>query len=188
MTTDHASHVSCETPSKDQGPSFNIPKPIDLYDIARFFSNVAVKRLDECWYYHGTVTSNGYGQFVAIGIRWTAHRFSYTLACGHVPPDLVIRHKCDNKRCVNPFHLETGTNADNVRDRDIRQRTARGTKNGSAKLSEEEVLMIVHDGDSYVAIAKKYGVHPDTIGRIKSGEGWNHVTRITRKKPLAQSP
>ena len=30
--------------------------------------------------------------------------------------DLVVRHRCHRRRCVNPEHLELGTQADNKRD------------------------------------------------------------------------
>lgn len=31
-------------------------------------------------------------------------------------PGPVLRHRCDNPPCINPAHLEPGTQADNVRD------------------------------------------------------------------------
>ena len=158
-----------------------IPKPLDLYDIARFFSNVAVKGLDDCWHYHGTRLTSGYGQFIAINERWLAHRFSYLVCNGVLEPDLVVRHKCDCKTCVNPFHLETGTVADNNRDRDIRMRTAKGSKNGRSKLQEEQVIAILHSQDPHEIIARQYGVERSTIGRIKNGTAWNHITKLKRK-------
>lgn len=35
-----------------------------------------------------------------------AHRFSYELANGPIPVGFVIDHLCENKKCVNPDHLE----------------------------------------------------------------------------------
>ncbi|WP_197922924.1 HNH endonuclease [Thiosulfatihalobacter marinus] len=36
----------------------------------------------------------------------------------------MIRHRCHNRRCINPQHLQTGTRADNLRDE--RDRRANG--------------------------------------------------------------
>ncbi len=37
----------------------------------------------------------------------------------YLPPfgeDIVVRHRCHNRRCVNPDHLQLRTRADNRRD------------------------------------------------------------------------
>lgn len=41
---------------------------------------------------------------------------------------LVVRHTCDNPKCINPAHLLIGTVADNVADMD--QRGRRGFRRG----------------------------------------------------------
>lgn len=59
---------------------------------------------------------NGYGSTTRIryGVRHRVqlHRAVYVDSSGCSWEDirgLVIRHKCDNPRCINPEHLETGT-------------------------------------------------------------------------------
>lgn len=42
--------------------------------------------------------------------------------CNGYYPD-VVRHTCDNKKCINPDHLVGGTSLDNVQDRNERKRT-----------------------------------------------------------------
>lgn len=37
----------------------------------------------------------------------------------------VVRHKCDNPRCINPKHLVIGSRADNNKDRADRDRSAK---------------------------------------------------------------
>lgn len=154
----------------------DIPHPIDLYDVARFFSKVNVLGEYDCWNFIGKKTNKGYGQIGVIGQTWYAHRFSYLLFNKKLDPDLLVRHKCDNRLCVNPYHLETGTHQDNMRDRNIRGRTAKGVRNPKSKLTEKEVLEIYKDQRIYKDIAKQYNVLPDTISRIKSGKNWGHVT------------
>ena len=45
-----------------------------------------------------------------------AHRVAFMLAGGAIDDGAVIRHTCDNPACVNPAHLLSGRNIDNVRD------------------------------------------------------------------------
>jgi len=155
---------------------------IDLYDIARFFSRVEVKKQPNCWIYKGSVSYKGYPSFSLHGKTVSGHRFCYMVFHGEISEDQVIRHKCDNPKCVNPYHLETGTHQDNMLDRFVRNRTPRGVKNGRAMLSEEQVLRIVEDGRTYQEIANEYGVCRDTIRNIMVGKNWSHVTGIKRKK------
>ena len=51
------------------------------------------------------------------GAQYQAYRFIYC-ALNHVTPSFeeVIRHRCHNRRCINPEHLEIGSRADNKRD------------------------------------------------------------------------
>lgn len=44
------------------------------------------------------------------------HRAAYAYHFGPIPKNVIVRHKCDNPPCVNPYHLEIGTYSDNVRD------------------------------------------------------------------------
>ena len=159
-----------------------IPHPFDMYDVARFFSKVEVKDEHRCWEFTGGLNQKGYGLFSAIGISFYTHRFCYILFNGRIEEDLLVRHKCDNPCCVNPYHLETGTPQDNTLDRDIRGRTAKGSKNGRSKITEEQALQIFSDTRPYLEIAKTFSVGRDMIGRIKSGRSWGHVTGATPPK------
>ena len=51
------------------------------------------------------------------------HRVVWELYNKQSANGYVIRHTCDNTRCINPEHLIIGTNIDNVQDRQIRDRT-----------------------------------------------------------------
>ncbi len=80
----------------------------------RFWTKVEILTPDECWNWQGSLRGDSYGQFYAYGKHRAVHRFSHFIATLEWPP--VVRHKCDNRTCVNPHHLEGGTQTDNMRD------------------------------------------------------------------------
>jgi hypothetical protein len=162
------------------------PEP-DKYDIARFFSKVNVRpSMEDCWEWKGSIGRGhmGYGSFSVGSTSRSAHRFCYEYFHGRIPEGLVVRHRCDNPLCVNPWHLETGTHKDNMLDRVIRNRSSRGSKNGNAKLTEDQVLDIFHDDRLPTQISEDYGIDHTTVRNIKSGKNWTHLTgarRVQRK-------
>lgn len=44
-----------------------------------------------------------------------AHRFSYELSCGEIPPGFEVHHLCGNRQCVNPDHLVGLSRRDHVK-------------------------------------------------------------------------
>jgi len=53
-----------------------------------------------------------------------------------------------------------------------------GEKSCKAKLKEHEVLTIhrkAHAGEDPEVLAKQYGIHPGTVGAIKSERTWRHL-------------
>jgi len=95
----------------------------------------------------------------------------------NLPSDQYVLHKCDNPICVNPLHLFVGTHADNMRDMVSkgRERGAVGTKNGGAKLTEQQVKEIRASSEIYKVISEKYGISDSMISNIKLGRSWTHV-------------
>lgn len=94
-----------------------------------------------CWIWTGALDGRGYGQMATTNGKSPkkAHRVSYELFNGAIPDGLVVRHKCDIPCCVNPWHLEIGTQKDNMQDASARGRlnpisllnliTMKGTRN-----------------------------------------------------------
>lgn len=132
---------------------------------------------DDCWEWQGPKTIYGYGVIKRRGKTYMAHRVSYELQYGAIPEDVILCHKCDNRPCVNPFHLFTGSYADNARDMVSKDRQAKGEHSGMAKLTAEQVREAreLAKTMTYAAIGRKYGVSYGTISRIVHREGWMHV-------------
>lgn len=78
-------------------------------------SNPHYAGLDQCWKWGGR-TINGYAAIGVNGGNKGAHRVSYELHHGEIPEGMVVMHKCDNKICTNPNHLEIGTHRQNSID------------------------------------------------------------------------
>lgn len=70
---------------------------------------------DGCWRWTGTIHELGYGR-MSVGNRLRyAHVVSYELFVGTVPEGMELDHKCRNRDCVNPAHLEPVTHQENIR-------------------------------------------------------------------------
>jgi hypothetical protein len=100
------------------------------------------------------------------------HRIVYQLQ--HPDTDisnLVVRHSCDNIKCINPEHLEHGTSADNMYDRDVRGR------HGMAKLSAKKAAEIRLMKKEYPDMTQKelgamFGVNYRTISYVLNNKTW----------------
>lgn len=90
--------------------SFGNPK----FVLPRFWKQVKVASDQECWVWQKCKSPSGYGVFRLQGKNIPAHRFSWEIANGPMPQELVTDHLCRNHSCVNPAHLEAVTNRENV--------------------------------------------------------------------------
>lgn len=142
------------------------------------------KKTDTCWLFTASPGSI-YGKLIDGKEYVSAHRLAYEVAYGTVPTHLVVRHKCDTPKCVRPEHLELGTNADNSMDMTERNRQAYGVRQGSAILTDHEVMQIRKlYGDNNIPlkdIAERFGVSDGAIHAVATGRKWSHL-------PGAQKP
>ena len=74
-----------------------------------------LRKTNYCWEWIGNKLKSGYGRMQYNGHRLLAHRLSYMLNVGSIFPGMEIHHKCNNKSCVNPNHLEQVTSKENNR-------------------------------------------------------------------------
>lgn len=135
-----------------------------------------------CWLWIGAQTTTGYGAFTKHRKVYYAHRAAYEAARGHgTAAGLVVRHRCDTPCCVNPDHLETGTDLDNSNDKYARGRGNVGERGGNARLTEEqvrEILAMRERGFTYPAIARHFGIHKNYPEMICRGIRWGRITKI----------
>ena len=74
------------------------------------FEKLAFCTVTGCWWWGARWDSgNGYGKVRHHGKCHMAHRIVYALLIDEVPDDLVLDHKCRNRLCCNPEHLEPVT-------------------------------------------------------------------------------
>lgn len=155
----------------------------DESTIARFWAKVDRRGGDECWEWKGGRCKRGYGRIRVKNPRRIvrAHIFAYQLARGRTH-GLFVCHSCDNPPCCNPAHLWLGANLDNMADMVRKGRgprkDERGERNGNARLTEAQVLLIkqqIGAGENNTKIGARFGVTHSMVSRIRLGLAWTHV-------------
>jgi len=127
---------------------------------------------NDCWNFKGALR-NGYGAIKYKGKICGTHRVSFEIANGKIPDGLLVCHKCDNKKCVNPNHLFLGTYKDNTQDClkkgrmvipiTIKRQFKKGDYPKNTKFTLEQALIIKEkilnrDKKSLVLISKELNI------------------------------
>ena len=182
-------HGLCDTHHRILKKSGAVFAPTSVED--RFWAKV--QKSDECWIWTANRNRRGYGKFCLNKRQEPAHRVVYMLTYGDIPPGAWVLHHCDNPSCVRPDHLYLGTHQDNMRDRQERNRVARGDSNGSrtrpdrilhgeqcswAKLTIEQIVAIRQEYTTtritLHQLAAKYGVSKSEIHNVVKRKVWNY--------------
>lgn len=146
--------------------------------------------LGHCWQWLGAPMTVGYGLITVgsgrLGTRKRAltHRLSWELHNGPIPAGTghhgtVIMHKCDNRLCVNPAHLQAGTQRENLRDMADKGRCVtpglRGSRSPRSKLTPEQVRRVRFGNEPGRALAREFGVSHTAIRLIRKGDNWRVI-------------
>ena len=75
----------------------------------------------------------------------------------------VIRHRCNNPRCIRPAHLRPGTRSENLTDAKIAGRDCR-----KGKLGLEVAAVILADPRPAAEVAATFEVAISTVYKIRS--------------------
>lgn len=173
-----------------------IPSATNM-DFERFLSKINVLDVHACWEWTAGCQGDGYGQFRINGKDYLSHRVSFEWLGGD-RADTILRHTCDNMKCCNPSHLLSGSQLDNIADREARGRTskgashsaavakgnshysrrrpelvARGSKHYASKLSdvlEAELKSDLAAGMSGADAARKYKISQGLVSMIRNGK------------------
>lgn len=152
---------------------------MDQLTLVRFMAKV--NKTEDCWLWTASINRTGYGQFGikklnGMNTMVEVHRLSYLHHHGEIQKGLVVRHKCRNRHCVNPDHLEVGTKSDNAYDK-VRDGTMIwGENHPYSLLTKEQVLDIrSRKGQLHREIAEEFGVDRRTISQIIAKTRWKYL-------------
>lgn len=132
-----------------------------------------------CWLWAGGTFRNGYGKSSSL----RAHRLSWEIHMGPVPPAMCVCHRCDTPACVNPDHLFLGTQADNVTDSTKKGRSrvgvgVLGEAHPRARITEAQVRWIRElrrAGLGHRRIGRITAIPSTNVWSVLSGRTWSHV-------------
>jgi DNA-binding CsgD family transcriptional regulator len=183
---------SCECLQRELFAKASAARKVPLVD--RFFKFIDKngpmphdRSLGPCWIFTSNKNRKGYGTLFNEGTTKMAHRLSWEVHHGPIPPGMLVCHKCDNPPCVRPDHLFVGTVLDNAEDmirkgrhssRSHPERIARGERLPHAVLTAEMVRLIrlkKSQGESYNQIARDLKLNRGTIAAAGSRKNWKHV-------------
>lgn len=139
-------------------PLIEFLRKVDAKDFSR----------DECWQWLGAGKGNGYGHTSRGG----AHRIAYELLIGPIPSGMDVCHRCDNRSCVNPYHLFVGTRAENAADMVMKGRGAGGCRKHLREDQVQEIRRRILAGSRPSEIARAMNVNRETVSKIAEGKSY----------------
>lgn len=152
-------------------------KPISGSTEERFWAQVDTT--GDCWLWLGMQFEDGYGAFYRDGQSRRAHRESYLMTHGSIPPEHLVCHTCDTPLCVRPLHLWSGTPAQNMDDMVSKGRSLVGERNHAARLTPDDVRAIrglYQPGVITMAkVGERFGIPKQTVNAVVHRHVWAHI-------------
>jgi hypothetical protein len=143
-----------------------------------------VHKTEGCWLWTAASKKEGYGVIGAPDkprrlLR--AHRVSWEMAHGPIPPGMDVCHRCDVPACVRVDHLFLGAAADNLADmfakgRQPDRRGEQGKRNKLSALDVQAIRAMHRAGDiGYRQLARRFGVDRTTIRAVIVRRSWDSL-------------
>lgn len=121
-----------------------------------------------CLIWQGATSSNGYAHIRRNRKTINCHRLVKEITSGE--SGAVAMHVCDNRNCLNPSHIEWGTQKRNIQDMVNRNRST------IAVISRSQALEIrkLYSSGSYTQkeLAEKFGTSQTNVSSITMGKSW----------------
>lgn len=158
--------------------------PSKVIDAEYFKDRCTVNEATGCHEWTRHLNPGGYGTLKHKRKQQMAHRAAWEFWRGPIPAGMIVCHRCDNRRCINPDHLFIGTTQDNVDDKMAkgRFRPCRGERSGTSKLTESEIMAIRLDNRPQSTIAADYGISQSNVSIIKQGKTWAEIAAPVDKR------
>ncbi|PFB07251.1 hypothetical protein CN383_00080 [Priestia megaterium] len=133
----------------------------------------------------GRASSYGHCLVRRKGKMILAHRYVYELFNGAIPKGEgyhgnTVNHACDVPSCINPLHLQLGTQQGNMREMVARGRSSKlkGETNGKSKLSNAESLLVLVADGIQREIAKTFRISQSQVSTIKNGKQRDSISSV----------
>lgn len=88
--------------------------PVSEYDDARYYLGERSTVRDGCYVWDLRTSEDGYGKMAWKGQDWRVHRFAYHYLVDYLPKSTMVHHRCSNKACWRPEHLQAVSHVDNA--------------------------------------------------------------------------
>lgn len=123
-----------------------------------------------CWNWLRALTHDGYGitynRMTRSKKHQGAHRCIYEQQVGPIPAGMTLDHKCKNRKCVNPAHMDVVS---------LKVNLQRGKQ---AKLLPDQAKWIREkhrEGWSLRQLGDEFGIHSRTVQDVVTGKSWSNV-------------
>ena len=132
---------------------------------------------NQCWLITNRLRQDNYVRISSGDKNYRGHSIFFTAYYKCCPlKGIVIRHRCDNRNCMNPYHLHLGTAIDNARDTKLRSGNARGANTDTKLETIIAIQQLLTTDLTMKEIAYQLGVSEYVVHGVKYKRAWQYVT------------